>query len=189
MKEEEGFLRALLARPDDRTTRLVYADWLDEHDDGRGEFLRLELRLEELPPDDGARAAALSRLRELRVGIDLGWLARLDRARVENCFRFAFACPQRWEQLRPTADALVRWCESCRKEVHYCGSVGEARNHAYQDHCVAVDSRLARSEGDLPPNRDDEMDFMTLGVLVPEMPPRREPPPRRRWWQFWKGSR
>ena len=41
MNEEAGFIKALLADPDDRTVLLVYADWLDEHDDPRGEYLRL----------------------------------------------------------------------------------------------------------------------------------------------------
>ncbi len=46
-------LRALLASchadPDDDTPRLVLADWLDEHDDPRGELVRLQCRLAALP--------------------------------------------------------------------------------------------------------------------------------------------
>lgn len=42
MNEEAGFLAALGADPDDRTTLLVYADWLDERGDSRrAEFVRL----------------------------------------------------------------------------------------------------------------------------------------------------
>src|SRR5206468_3446797 len=37
MTEDEPFLRAMLANPDDRVARLVYADWLDERSDARGE--------------------------------------------------------------------------------------------------------------------------------------------------------
>jgi uncharacterized protein (TIGR02996 family) len=41
MNEEAGFIAALLAEPNDRTTLLVYADWLDERSDPRAEYLRL----------------------------------------------------------------------------------------------------------------------------------------------------
>jgi uncharacterized protein (TIGR02996 family) len=41
MNEEEGFLAAILAEPGDRVALLVYADWLDERGDPRGEYLRL----------------------------------------------------------------------------------------------------------------------------------------------------
>jgi uncharacterized protein (TIGR02996 family) len=38
--QELGFLSAIVADQLDETSRLVYADWLDEHDDPRGAFLR-----------------------------------------------------------------------------------------------------------------------------------------------------
>jgi uncharacterized protein (TIGR02996 family) len=40
MNEERAFLMALLERPYDAITKLVYADWLEERGDPRGEFLR-----------------------------------------------------------------------------------------------------------------------------------------------------
>ncbi len=45
MKEEQGFLDALRENPDDNATRLIYADWLEERGDIRGEYLRLEHQL------------------------------------------------------------------------------------------------------------------------------------------------
>ena|GEM_PF-2564964 len=49
-------LRALLAAchrdPDDDTPRLVLADWLQEHDDPRGELMRLQCRLAAMPAGD-----------------------------------------------------------------------------------------------------------------------------------------
>lgn len=49
-------LRALLAAcqadPDDDTPRLVLADWLQEHDDPRGELMRLQCQLSALPAGD-----------------------------------------------------------------------------------------------------------------------------------------
>src|SRR6516164_6222436 len=39
------FLTAILDNPADDHPRLVYADWLDEHCDPRGEFIRVQCRL------------------------------------------------------------------------------------------------------------------------------------------------
>lgn len=43
--EREAFERAVVASPDDDTVRLVYADWLDERGDPRGEFIRVQIAL------------------------------------------------------------------------------------------------------------------------------------------------
>ena len=50
MNEGEALLAAILASPDDDTPRLVYADWLDEHDEPeRAEFIRLQIALAHAP--------------------------------------------------------------------------------------------------------------------------------------------
>src|SRR5262249_35576893 len=49
MNDEAAFLAAIAAAPDDNTTRLVYADWLDEHGRPEGAFLRTECELATLP--------------------------------------------------------------------------------------------------------------------------------------------
>lgn len=41
MSEEDAFLRAMVAQPEDALPRLVYADWLEERNDPRGGVLRL----------------------------------------------------------------------------------------------------------------------------------------------------
>lgn len=48
MSEREGLLSAIAADPADDTPRLVLADWLDEHDDPLGEFIRVQMALEPL---------------------------------------------------------------------------------------------------------------------------------------------
>jgi uncharacterized protein (TIGR02996 family) len=45
----KALLTACHAEPDDDTPRLVLADWLEEHDDPRGEMVRLQVRLAALP--------------------------------------------------------------------------------------------------------------------------------------------
>jgi uncharacterized protein (TIGR02996 family) len=45
MNEEQAFLAAIAANPADATARLVFADWLTERDDPRGEWLRVRTQL------------------------------------------------------------------------------------------------------------------------------------------------
>jgi uncharacterized protein (TIGR02996 family) len=62
---ERSFLTILRKNPWDDVTRLVYADWLDEHDDPRGEYLRLVCELGSLAGDAEQRQAVIQRLYEL----------------------------------------------------------------------------------------------------------------------------
>jgi uncharacterized protein (TIGR02996 family) len=71
MTDESGFLRAIHDDPNDDTTRLVYADWLEERADIRGEYLRLQTQL----PQN------YQRLWELRNQIDLAWLTAVGKGR------------------------------------------------------------------------------------------------------------
>src|SRR5271170_5681719 len=41
MSDEDTFLQAILQAPNDHTLRLIFADFLEERDDPRGELLRL----------------------------------------------------------------------------------------------------------------------------------------------------
>jgi uncharacterized protein (TIGR02996 family) len=45
MTHEPGFLHAIVEDPDDDTPRLIYADWLEERGDPRGEFIRVQCEL------------------------------------------------------------------------------------------------------------------------------------------------
>lgn len=81
----DEFLTALRENPNDNVSRLVYADWLQECDDPRAEFLRLEVRLAtETLPDD-ARAAAMNRLAELGRRAEWGWLMAVNRVPFVRC--------------------------------------------------------------------------------------------------------
>jgi uncharacterized protein (TIGR02996 family) len=68
MSEEEAFLAAVRAEPEDDGHRLVYADWLEERGDPRAEYLRLEhaVRVHRAPGAD--------RLRVLRSQLEGDWL-------------------------------------------------------------------------------------------------------------------
>src|SRR4051812_6593207 len=43
MSDHAAFWSAVAAAPDDDLPRLIYADWLDERGDVRGEFIRLQI--------------------------------------------------------------------------------------------------------------------------------------------------
>jgi uncharacterized protein (TIGR02996 family) len=82
MPDEDGFLTAIRANPDDKTARLVYADWLDDRADPRGDFIRLHLALRAAAPDHPERVAAEHELSALRVNCDPGWLAAVEPKRI-----------------------------------------------------------------------------------------------------------
>lgn len=74
MDEEARFLRAIRAQPFAPEVRQVYADWLEERGDPRGEFLRLQLRLRRHPPDHPARFPLETELSRTRIGAAPEWL-------------------------------------------------------------------------------------------------------------------
>jgi uncharacterized protein (TIGR02996 family) len=49
MRHDAGFLEAICANPDDDVPRLIFADWLEERGDPRGEFIRWRTNHGNLP--------------------------------------------------------------------------------------------------------------------------------------------
>jgi uncharacterized protein (TIGR02996 family) len=77
--DDEALLRAVLAHPADDAPRLVYADWLDERGDPRGEYLRVDLELGRA----GKRAdRLLVRARRLRKELPRPWVVAVSRGPV-----------------------------------------------------------------------------------------------------------
>jgi uncharacterized protein (TIGR02996 family) len=119
---EDDFLRSILENPRDDARRLVYADWLDERGDSVSVQKSEFLRLtvqRSRPP----RRRKWGRHRQRRLQ---KLAAQLD-----------------------TDDRTVRFCDACRQNVHFCDTITEARSHASDGHCVAVDLGVIRREGDL----------------------------------------
>jgi uncharacterized protein (TIGR02996 family) len=109
---DDAFIRAILASPGDDTSRLVYADWLDERDDPRGGFLRAEAALVAAAPADPQRDELYARLLEAAAGIDAGWAASM--CRLGSCEAFALVGSWHLEGVStlmnrpdPDADATV----------------------------------------------------------------------------------
>ncbi len=162
--EEQRFLDGILENPTNITLRLIYADWLEEQGDARAEFLRVQIQRNE-SEDKSEKRALERRLRKLRKNIDDDWLAVVDSAAVEGCFHkevekrkrnavhFEYECPKRWEQLQTTEDPFTRFCDECQKRVFFCESIQQAQRHADRGHCIAVDSTIARTSGDVQTSR------------------------------------
>ncbi len=52
MSQAEQYFRAVLDHPEDNQLRLIYADWLEECGDPRGELIRVQVELEQTPHAD-----------------------------------------------------------------------------------------------------------------------------------------
>jgi uncharacterized protein (TIGR02996 family) len=73
MTDDQAFVDTILANPNDETPRLVYADWLEERGDPRGEFLRLDSTMIAMRIGTPRYEQARNRLVELRKDIDSKW--------------------------------------------------------------------------------------------------------------------
>jgi uncharacterized protein (TIGR02996 family) len=67
--EEAALLMAIVNNPADLTARLVYCDWLDEHDDPRAIFLRIGCEAASMRPEDERWFALKLRAEEIWVGL------------------------------------------------------------------------------------------------------------------------
>jgi uncharacterized protein (TIGR02996 family) len=166
---EDAFLQALLADAGADDRRLVYADWLEEQGDAvsvtKAEFLRVTAQLAAEIGPKGQRQEQRERLQQLAAGLDTDWLALVSRLDIENCHQprkagggrrprafpigFSVLCERHWEDLHSTDDPSVRFCDSCQQRVFYCDTITEARRHANNARCIAVDLGVIRREGDL----------------------------------------
>jgi uncharacterized protein (TIGR02996 family) len=132
--DEDAFLRAVIADPDDDAPRLIYADWLDEHGQGaRAEFIRVQIALARMSTRDERRRRFLSRQRRLlrRYGEtwaeplrSLFWNYQFHRGFVESAI-----CSNAREFLRrgeelfalaPIRDLFLSRARHCAQELSQC---------------------------------------------------------------------
>uniref|UniRef100_UPI0040484B5C hypothetical protein n=1 Tax=Polynucleobacter sp. TaxID=2029855 RepID=UPI0040484B5C len=60
-----------------------------------------------------------------------------DEYTIRNCV-FAFKCIAKWEELTPTDDDKVQFCNSCQKEVHLCEDDDELVKSVRLNRCIAI---------------------------------------------------
>ncbi len=166
--EELPFIREIMFDVGDDTPRMIYADWLDERDDPRGEFLRLDMLLSQAAATEETSAKLREQRGQLIDKLDLQWISLLARCPIELCpqkVEFKFMCPNRWQNLKPFGDdQLVRYCDQCGKSVTYCFTIAEARREAMRGQCVAVDPSVQRLSEDLA--RMEHELYETIGLIM-----------------------
>lgn len=77
MTQDDTFLRAIIENPNDDTPRLIYADWLDERGDPRGEFIRVQCLLASMSASDERRLPLEQLERQLLERHQDAWLGSL----------------------------------------------------------------------------------------------------------------
>jgi uncharacterized protein (TIGR02996 family) len=113
MGEEAAFVQAIVSDPSDLALRLVYADWLEERGDPRGEYLRLACALASADESSSpvtrntrSRSRLEARLRELRSAIDGDWLALMDGA-IDQSIPVMFRCARCYLPITRVVSLLV----------------------------------------------------------------------------------
>jgi uncharacterized protein (TIGR02996 family) len=134
-REERAFLRAIITAPGDDLPRLIYADYLDERGDSRGEFIRLQVALSR--PDV---LLSVRDVRDLRARERLllyrhrsAWLGRLDcEWRGDAVFERGFVVQvdvsarqfirhaQAWLRREPIRRAALYGSVTCMRELALC---------------------------------------------------------------------
>ncbi|MDY3552079.1 TIGR02996 domain-containing protein [Gemmata sp. JC717] len=105
----DDFLRAIALQPRERTVRLVYSDWLTEHDDPRGELIRIEEEMRTLPAFDDRFWELKPRRNQLRADAGTEWCARM-RYGTECEPVFAHGVPDGWRaRWRLVREFTERW--------------------------------------------------------------------------------
>lgn len=56
---------------------------------------------------------------------------------IRNCL-FAFKCTAQWEELTPTNDDKINFCQDCQREVHLCEDDDELVTAVRLNRCVAI---------------------------------------------------
>src|SRR6266542_3575825 len=77
MDLQPGFLKAIRLRPGSFVERLVYADWLSEQGDPRGEFIQCQVQACRLPRESPRRFDLEAQAHDLLLAHEEDWLGPL----------------------------------------------------------------------------------------------------------------
>jgi uncharacterized protein (TIGR02996 family) len=109
MRDEAAFLAAVRAAPNDVSYRLVYANWLEERGDPRGELIRVEEEMRQLPVFSDQYWDLKTRRNKLRSQAAPKWLEAL-RYGTDYDPVFRHGMPAGWkERWRLVREFTERW--------------------------------------------------------------------------------
>src|SRR5437764_386728 len=100
---EDAFLQTILDNPDDDLPRLVFADWLEEHGNPRGTFIRLQCERAKLLPHDPAWKELLAQEAPILRQFEAEWSKQALRCVDEVEYRRGFI-----EHVRVSASKLLK---------------------------------------------------------------------------------
>ncbi len=78
---------------------------------------------------------------------------------IRNC-PWGYKCDKQWQELTPTANAGVRFCTQCQKEVHWVENRIQLADAVLLNRCVAFDLNRLMDEG------YSELIVTTMGLIV-----------------------
>lgn len=94
MSDEKALLAAIWEHPHEDTPRLMYADWLDEHDQApRAELIRVQVELAGLSGDDPRYDALEAKDETLLAAWQKGWWKAMPVGARRGTFRRGFPVP------------------------------------------------------------------------------------------------
>lgn len=99
---QQDFLQAILADPEADTPRLIYADWLEEQGNPRGEFIRAQISLLDSDLEEEERQELKYRETELLREHESEWLKMLMPYLIDWRFHRGFV-----EYIRVTASVFI----------------------------------------------------------------------------------
>jgi uncharacterized protein (TIGR02996 family) len=107
---EADFMRAIQRDPEDDEARLIYADWLEQQGDVRGEYLRLEVQRRRIP----RRLAELAQLISPSWRADVNLRCRVLLLSTQNTLKTIMA-------IRNATQLGLREARELESEVHFKG--------------------------------------------------------------------
>jgi uncharacterized protein (TIGR02996 family) len=105
----DDFLKAIAAQPADRTLRLVFADWLDEHNYPNGALVRIEEEMRQLPVYSDRFWELKPRRNELRTQAGTKWCEEMyygTQCEPVFCHGIPDGWRERWRLIREFTE---RW--------------------------------------------------------------------------------
>ncbi|MCR9201790.1 MAG: TIGR02996 domain-containing protein [Planctomycetaceae bacterium] len=148
MSEDQSFLDEICAHPDDDTPRLIYADWLEDQGDPRGEFIRVQCELATLKKTQKRYKELAKRQAILLRRHEGDWTSNFPFALRKCVFRRGFIeesavalgyfC-RNWQkilQLTPLRDVIFTQVRDRLADLAKCPGLGRLRSVRFKNQNV-----------------------------------------------------